>query len=110
MSSCVERGFDAQSASSAPPAFSARIRLAVSVVTCIQAAIRIPVNGFSFSKRSLICANTGILRSAHSMRFFPSAANDALAISCPTFVSTDTSAPLLNLMASRYGARLPEKS
>jgi hypothetical protein len=37
---CVDSGFDAQSTTSAPPAFSVRIRLAVSVVTCRQAETR----------------------------------------------------------------------
>jgi hypothetical protein len=48
----------------------------------MQAAIRTPANGLVFSKRSRICASTGILRSAHSIRFLPSAASAALAMSC----------------------------
>jgi hypothetical protein len=47
----------------------------------MQAAILTPVNGFDFSKRSRICARTGILRSAHSIFLRPSAASDASAIS-----------------------------
>ena len=39
-SSCVESGFEAQSRTSAPPAFSVRARLAVSVVTCRHAEMR----------------------------------------------------------------------
>ena len=39
-SSCVESGFDAHSTTSAPPAFSVRMRFAVSVVTCRHAAMR----------------------------------------------------------------------
>ena len=39
-SSCVDSGFDAQSTTSAPPAFSVRARFAVSVVTCRHAEIR----------------------------------------------------------------------
>ena len=81
MSSWVESGFDAQRAKSAPPAFNANIKFAVSVVTCIQAAIRTPAKGFSFANRSLICASTGILRAAHSIRFFPSLANAGFAMS-----------------------------
>ena len=81
MSSCVESGFEAQSAISAPPALSTRIKLAVSVVTCMHAAMRTPVNGCDFSKRARICASTGMLRSAHSMRLRPSAASDASAMS-----------------------------
>ena len=44
----VERGFDAQSVTSAPPAFKVRIRLAVSVVTCRQAPMRTPCRVFLF--------------------------------------------------------------
>ena len=39
-SSCVDSGFDAQSTTSAPPAFSVRIRFAVSVVTWRHAETR----------------------------------------------------------------------
>ena len=39
-SSCVDSGFAAQSATSAPPATSVRIRHAVSAVTCRHAASR----------------------------------------------------------------------
>ena len=49
-----EYGFEAQRASSAPPALRVRMRLAVSVVTCIHAENRMPLNGCSFSKRSRI--------------------------------------------------------
>ena len=41
-SSWVESGLEAQSAGSAPPALSVRARLAVSAVTCRQAARRTP--------------------------------------------------------------------
>src|ERR671921_754704 len=56
-SSCVERGLEAISTDSAPPACRARTRFAVSVVTCAQATMRTPLKGFS--------------RSAHSMRRLP---------------------------------------
>jgi hypothetical protein len=39
-SSCVESGFDAQSTTSAPAAFSVRARFAVSVVTWRHAEMR----------------------------------------------------------------------
>ncbi len=73
-SSCVESGLEAQSATSAPPAASVRMRLAVSVVTCRHAPTRMPFSGFSASKRWRMEASTGISRSAHSMRPRPSAA------------------------------------
>src|SRR5262249_15519735 len=63
------------STTSAPPAFSVRIRLAVSVVTCRQAEMRTPSRGFSRSNRSRMAASTGIWRSAHSMRRTPSSAS-----------------------------------
>ena len=56
----VDSGFAEQSATTAPPAFSARTRFAVSAVTCRQAAIRIPSSGRSAAKRSPILASTGI--------------------------------------------------
>ena len=98
VSSWVDNGFDAQSAISAPPALSAIIKFAVSVVTCMQAAIRVPANGFSFAKRSRICASTGMLRPAHSMRFFPSAASAGFAISLRMDVSTVTAVLLFSLV------------
>jgi hypothetical protein len=74
-SSCVESGFEAHRTTSAPPAFSVRIRFAVSVVTCRQAEMRMPASGCSRSNRSRIAASTGICRSAHSMRRTPSGAS-----------------------------------
>ena len=82
MSSWVDSGLDAHRNSSAPPAFSARIRFAVSVVTCMQAASLTPSNGRSFSKRSRICRSTGMERSAHSIRALPCAASERSATSC----------------------------
>src|SRR5688572_27479078 len=73
-SSCVESGLDAQSTTSAPPAFSVRARFAVSVVTCRQAEMRMPSSGRSRSKRSRIAESTGICRSAHSTRVTPAGA------------------------------------
>src|SRR5215472_8018432 len=89
-SSCVERGLDAQSTKSAPPAESVRARFAVSAVTWRQAERRIPASGLSFSKRSRIWASTGIDLSAHSMRDLPLAASSADRIwadSCVAIVS-----------------------
>ena len=58
------------------------MRLAVSVVTCMHAAIREPSNGRSFANRSRIWRSTGIARSAHSIRALPCAASDGSAMSC----------------------------
>ncbi len=86
VTSCVESGFDAARYTSAPPAFSVRIRLAVSVVTWRQAPMRRPASGRSRSKRSRIWRRTGISRSAHSMRRRPSAARERSVTSCGTCV------------------------
>ena len=73
-SSCVDSGFEAHTTTSAPPALSVDTRFAVSVVTCKHAESRMPLSGFSFANRFLINRSTGISRSAHSIRFFPSPA------------------------------------
>src|SRR5256885_5308980 len=75
MSSCVESGLDAHSATSAPPALSVMHRLAVSLVTCRHAARRLPLSGCSFANRAWIWRSTGIERSAHSLRRRPSSAS-----------------------------------
>src|SRR5215208_5782414 len=92
-SSCVDSGYDAQSTTSAPPAFSVRIRFAVSVVTCRHAATRWPASGCSRSKRSRIAVSTGICRSAHSMRRLPSPASARSFTSC--LICVDAIVPLL---------------
>ena len=81
-SSWVDSGLEAHSVTSAPPARRARIRFAVSAVTCRQAAIRSPAKGFSFANRSRIDASTGMCRSAQAMRRIPWAARDRSATSC----------------------------
>src|SRR5437868_13641721 len=86
-SSCVESGLDAQMTTSAPPAFSVRIRFAVSVVTCRHAATRKPASGCSRSKRSRISASTGICRSAHSIRRLPSGESARSFTSCRLVVA-----------------------
>src|SRR5579864_7927554 len=85
-SSWVDSGLLAQTVTSAPPAWSVRIRLAVSLVTCRQAATRIPASGFSSLKRWRIIARTGISWSAHSMRSLPAPARRGLATSDGTVV------------------------
>src|SRR5258706_15965653 len=72
--SLVERGFEAQSATSAPPALSVSIRLAVSLVTCRHAAILRPLRGCSLTNLSRIRFSTGISRAAQSIRPWPSVA------------------------------------
>src|SRR2546422_198001 len=62
---CVERGLEAQSATSAPPSRSAMARFAVSVVTCRQAAMRTPRKGRSAASRSRIERGTGISPPPH---------------------------------------------
>src|SRR5579884_4206522 len=81
-SSCVESGLEAQSTTSAPPAFRVRIRFAVSVVTWRHAEMRYPDSGCSRSKRSRIADRTGICRSAHMIRRTPSGASDRSFTSC----------------------------
>ena len=82
LKSWVDKGFDAQRTTCAPPALSVLIRLAVSVVTCKQAAIRTPFRGFSFANRSRINRRTGILLSAHSILFLPADASRISFTSC----------------------------
>ncbi len=63
MSSWVDSGLDAASATRAPPARSARMNTAVSAVTCRQAATDSPANGLSALKREWSAARSGIIRS-----------------------------------------------
>src|SRR3954453_15180141 len=60
---------------SAPAARRVCIRLAVSVVTCRQAESRMPLSGCSLANRARIWRSTGMDRSAHSVRRFPSSAS-----------------------------------
>ena len=78
-SSWVDRGLEAEATTVAPPAFSVRSRLAVSVVMCRQAAMVTPSSGRSFSKRARMLASTGMWLSAHAMRWRPSSASEASA-------------------------------
>ena len=80
-SSWVDNGFDAQIRTSAPPALSVRSRLAVSVVTCRQAATTAPASGRSLAKRSRIDVSTGMLASAQAMRWCPRSARPRSATS-----------------------------
>ncbi|MBA7644607.1 hypothetical protein ES703_52351 [subsurface metagenome] len=60
----------------APPSFKARARLAVSVVMCKHAEMRIFFSGFSAANLSLISFTTGISREAHSIRCLPALARE----------------------------------
>src|SRR5215208_642864 len=75
-SSCVVSGLAEQSATSAPPAVSACIRLAVSAVTWRHAATFTPSSGWPTRKSSRIERRTGIWPSAHSIRRSPCGASD----------------------------------
>src|SRR5258706_7407939 len=75
MSSWVESGLDAHSATSAPPACSVMHRFAVSLVTWRHSARLLPLSGCSRANRSRIWRSTGIERSAHSERRRPASAS-----------------------------------
>ena len=62
MSSWVDSGLDAASATRAPPARSTRTSTAVSAVTCRQAAMSMPSNGRSALNRRASAASSGIDR------------------------------------------------
>ncbi len=104
-SSWVDSGFDAQSATSAPPAASVSIRFAVSVVTCRHAPMRTPASGCSFSNRSRISASTGISPAAHSMRSRPFGASARSLTSHP--IDQAPSCPLASIRGSRSTSSLP---
>src|SRR5215211_3506795 len=73
-SSLVESALEAHRASSAPPTTRARQRLAVSVVTCRQAAIRCPARGRVRASSSVTAASTGMRLAAKSILRRPSGA------------------------------------
>ncbi len=64
MSSWVDSGLDAASETAAPPAPSNRTSIAVSAVTCRQAAMPNPSKGRSLTNRSMRPASRGMARSA----------------------------------------------
>src|SRR5829696_2672113 len=70
-SACVANGFEAHSATAAPPASSTRTRLAVSDVTCRQAPTTRLSSGRSRANRSPIERSTGIWPAAQSIRASP---------------------------------------
>jgi hypothetical protein len=63
MSSWVDNGLDAASATRAPPARSTRANTAVSAVTCRQAVTLIPANGLSALNRAARTLKSGMDRS-----------------------------------------------
>ena len=74
-SSWVDSGFEAQSATSAPPAAASASGWRSRSSRAGTRAIRMPSSGRSFSNRSRISASTGISAPAHSMRSRPAAAS-----------------------------------
>src|ERR1700730_13577275 len=73
-SSCVERGLEAHSTTSAPPSLRQMARFAVSAVTCRQAETRMPFSGwFLMNSLRMIC-RTFIDWLAQSIRFLPRSA------------------------------------
>jgi len=64
MSSWVDSGLDAASETAAPPARSNRTSIAVSAVTCRQAAMLSPSKGRSLANRSCRAASRGMARPA----------------------------------------------
>ncbi len=75
MSSWVDSGLDAASATRAPPARRARMNTAVSAVTCRQAATDSPSNGLSALNWSWSAASSGIIRLEYLIRPSPSSAS-----------------------------------
>src|SRR5918994_5911488 len=73
-SSLVESGLEAHRANSAPPATRARQGLAVSVVTCRQAAIRCPARGRVRASSSATADSTGMRLAAKSILRRPAGA------------------------------------
>src|SRR6266511_4498177 len=106
VSSWVESGLDAHRVTLAPPAWSVRARLAVSVVTCRQAAILRPASGCSFSKRARMSRSTGMCRSAHSMRSRPSSARARLVTSCGKAPPSTANWCIAQTWSDRESARL----
>src|SRR5215471_17504323 len=80
-SSCVESGLEAQSTTSAPPSRSVMARLAVSVVTCRHAEMRMPLSGWFLMNSLRILCSTGMDWLAHSMRRLPRSASSMFLMS-----------------------------
>src|SRR5579863_5386718 len=80
-SSWVESGFEAHNTTSAPPSRRQIARFAVSAVTCRQAEMRMPFNGWFLMNSLRIICSTFMDWFAHSMRFLPSSASSTLLIS-----------------------------
>src|SRR5579864_979973 len=88
-SSWVESGLEAHSTTSAPPSRSVTARLAVSVVTCRQAEMRMPLSGWFLMNSLRMLCSTGMDWLAHSMRRFPRSARSRLLMSDEMLVTTD---------------------
>src|SRR5690242_7905817 len=87
MSSCVESGLDAQSATSAPPSRKVMARFAVSAVTWRQAAMRMPFSGWFLMNSLRMDCSTFMDWFAHSRRFLPMSASSMLLMSQGTVVA-----------------------
>src|SRR5262249_38185743 len=74
-SSCVESGLQPDQLTSAPAARSVRTSTAVSLVTCRQPAMRMPLRGFESLYLSRSAIRTGMRDSAHSIRRRPASAS-----------------------------------
>ena len=107
-SSCVDSGLAAHSATSAPPAISARARLAVSAVTCRHAATVMPSSGRSCSSRSRIERRTGICSSAHSTRAWPEPASEGSAMSEDMRAEGPVTTARMAVVPVRSAGRIPQ--
>src|SRR5215510_15559234 len=88
-SSCVESGLEAHSTTSAPPSRKVMPRLAVSVVTCRHAEMRMPFNGWFLMNSLRMLCSTGMDWLAHSMRRLPKSASSMFFTSNETWEITD---------------------
>src|SRR3954467_12653092 len=96
-------GLDAHSATSAPPACSARTRFAVSEVTCRHAPTTTPASGRSRAKRSRIERSTGICPSAHSIRARPRSISALVAIVLRLVRALDRNVDVRRLLGRELG-------
>src|SRR5271167_2893153 len=88
-SSCVDRGFEAHSTTSAPPSRRQIARFAVSAVTCRQAEMRTPFRGWFLMNSLRIICSTFMDWFAHSMRFLPRSARSRFLMSPLTCAAVD---------------------
>src|SRR5271168_1611203 len=105
-SSCVDRGFEAHSTTSAPPSLRQMARFAVSAVTCRQAETRMPFRGwFLMNSLRMIC-RTFMDWLAQSILFLPRSAKSRLftsQFSCVGVVDIPLLFELINLKSLQRG-------